>query len=376
MPYNAPACRSDDVFRVAELPASEQAGESEIMATESRPLDILIVGGGPTGLYAAFYAGLRGMRTLVLDSMDRLGGQLTAHYPERFIYDVPGFPAVLAKTLAAELSKQALQYQPMIALGEQARRLRDRDGGLLEMETDQGAHLARTILVAAGGGAISPKRPEGHGFDRYEGRGLEYCLGDLGLYRWKRVLVIGGGDAAVDWARLIRPVAGSVALTHRNDRLRADPDNVRRLIASGVQVRLNQELVAVHGEVGVERVTLRDREKGASDTFPVDCILINVGFVSTLGPLGEWGLDMNGDGITVNSRMETNRSGVYAAGDIAAYPGKLKLISSGFAEAATSVNHAKCFIDPASTAEPGHSTWIVPALRKAAQSQRSQGVAE
>lgn len=332
---------------------------------QEEPVDLIIVGGGPTGLYAAFYAGLRGMRTRIVDSLDQLGGQLTALYPDKFIYDVAGFPAVLARTLVAELVRQAMQHSPQVALGERVRYLRRREA-FVEVTTDSQQHSARTVLVAAGGGAFTPKRLPAPQCGEYEGRGLYYSVRDLSEFRGKRVLVVGGGNSAVDWALNIRRVTPSVTLIHRRDRFRAHEDSVAKLLASGAQVRTFQELANLNGQDRVESATLVDTRTGGLETVPVDAVLVNIGFTSTLGPMHDWGLVLDAEGVVVNTRMETNMPGVYAAGDIASYSGKLKLISVGFGEAATAVNHAKVFIEPASAAFPGHSTNIVPRLRKAA----------
>jgi ferredoxin/flavodoxin---NADP+ reductase len=333
------------------------------MDADSGIADLTIVGGGPTGLFAAFYAGMREMHTRIVDSLDQLGGQLTALYPEKLIYDVPGFPAVLAKTLAAELARQALQYHPEVALNEQVQDL-VRRGDLWELHTDRGEHISRTILISAGGGAFTPKRlpPE---IDQYEGRGLSYFVRDLEEFRRRQILVIGGGDSAVDWALNLLRVTDQVTLIHRRDGFRAHEDSVHKLHASPVNVRTFYELKRLSGEPEVRSATIFDNRTMAEETIPVDAVLVNIGFVSTLGPIRNWGLAMESGSIVVNSRMETNLPGVFAAGDIASYPGKLKLIATGFGEAAIAANHAKVFIDPESSSFPGHSSTLVPKKRRA-----------
>lgn len=336
------------------------------MAGEETVFDVTIIGGGPTALFAAFYAGLRGMSTKIIESLDHLGGQLTALYPEKFIYDVAGFPAVLAKTLAAELIRQAMQYQPEVVLNAQVRSLTRCDESTLELKTDDETHRTRTVVVAAGGGAFAPKRLPGREYDHYEGRGLYYFVRDLAEFRGLRILIIGGGDSAVDWALNLQRVTSQITLIHRRDKFRAHEDSIVKLNSSGVDVRTFHELKGLQGADGVEAATIYDNRTGAEQTLAVDAVLVNVGFVSTLGPIRDWGLTLDEEGIVVNSRMETNLPGVFAAGDIVSYPGKLKLIATGFGEAATAVNHARAFIDPESSVFPGHSSTIVPKLRKLA----------
>lgn len=325
--------------------------------------DIAIIGGGPAGLFAAFYAGLRGMRTQLLDSLELLGGQLTTLYPDKFIYDVAGFPAILSRTLVNELIRQVSQYKPAIALGEQVLRLARRDGVLL-LDTDRGRHQSRSVVIAAGAGAFTPKRLPGVDLDAYEGRGVSYFVRDLSSWRGKRVLIIGGGDSAVDWSLNLLRVTQDITTIHRAAEFRAHEDSIARLRASPVRVMTFHELKKVHGQDRVQSATIYDNRTLEEETLDVDEVLINIGFSTSLGPIREWGLQLDKNGIVVNSRMETSLPGVFAAGDVASYAGKLKLIVTGFAEAATAVNHAKAFIDPASKSFPGHSSATVPKQRK------------
>lgn len=323
--------------------------------------DITIIGGGPTGLFAAFYAGLREMRTKIIDSLDQLGGQLTALYPEKLIYDVAGFPAVLAKTLTSELVRQAMQYRPAVQLNERVAQFKLTSTGVFELRTDAAVHASRTVLIATGGGAFTPKKlPQ---FARYEGQGLHYFVKDLGAMRGKRILVIGGGDSAVDWALNLWRVANDITLIHRRDVFRAHEDSVRQLMASTVNVRTFHELKNLAGEPHVQTATIFDNRTGREQTLAVDAVIASLGFVSSLGPIADWGLALDRGGIIVDTMMQTSVPGIFAAGDIASYPGKLKLIATGFGEAAIAVNFAKVFIDPASQAFPGHSSTIVPKKR-------------
>ncbi|HSW46400.1 MAG TPA: NAD(P)/FAD-dependent oxidoreductase [Phycisphaerae bacterium] len=328
--------------------------------------DVIVVGGGPAGLFATYYAGLRGMRCLLIDSLEQLGGQLAALYPEKFIYDVAGFPAVLARALVQELVKQASQYKPTIVLSEQVRRLDSTSENILELSTDKAAYRSRSVIVCAGAGSFTPKRLPNVNCQEYEGRGVCYFVRDIQECRGKRVLVVGGGDSAVDWSLNLLRVTDRITLIHRLDHFRAHEDNVKKLFASPVTIKTFHELKAVHGNERVERATIIESRTKAEETLEVESVLINIGFSSTLGPIHDWGLTLDKHGIVANSRMETNLPGVYAAGDVASYPGKLKLIATGFGEAAMAVNHAKAFIDPASKSFPGHSSALVPKQREGA----------
>lgn len=326
--------------------------------------DVTIIGGGPTGLFAAFYAGLRGMRTLIIDSLDQLGGQLTALYPDKLIYDVAGFPAVLAKTLVSELARQALQYNPTIRLGEQVLHLGRQPDGTFLLETNRARHLSRSIVIAAGAGAFTPKRLPGVDLDGYEGRGVSYSVRDISAFRGKRVLIIGGGDSAVDWSLNLLRVTQDITTIHRAAEFRAHEDSVAKLHASPVKLLTFHELKAVRGQGHVTSAIIYDNRTRDENVLDVDEVLINIGFSTSLGPIREWGLELDKNGIMVNSRMETSTPGVFAAGDVASYPGKLKLIVTGFGEATMAVNHAKVFIDPASKSFPGHSSATVPKQHK------------
>jgi thioredoxin reductase (NADPH) len=321
------------------------------------PVDLLIIGAGPTGLFASFYAGMRQMSVKLLDSLDVLGGQLVTLYPEKYIYDVAGFPKVLAKDLAASLIEQGLQYHPATCLGEQVHRLdHDEASRTYTVHTNRGAHPARSILIAAGVGAFQPKLltlPEAKGF---EGRGLYYSVQRLEEFRGKRVLIVGGGDSAVDWANTLAPVASHVTLIHRRDQFRAHEDSVVRLRQSAVRLRMFYELKSIGGDGRVEQATIYDNRTQEEQTLEVDAVLANIGFVNSLGPIKDWGLQIEGAQIVVDSMMQTSRPGIFGAGDIVTYPGKLRLIATGFGEAAIAVNYAKHYLDPHANIFPGHST--------------------
>jgi thioredoxin reductase (NADPH) len=319
--------------------------------------DLTIIGGGPTGLFAAFYAGLRQMKTKIVDSLPQLGGQLSALYPEKYIYDVAGFPKVLAKDLVGTLADQALQYEPTVCLDEKVTHLtREGGDGHLTVTTDKTVHRSKTVLIAAGVGAFLPRKMDVARVEELVGKGIQYFVTDTSGFAGKRIVIVGGGDSAFDWALGLHEAAASCLLIHRSDKFRAHEDTVNKVLESPVDVRRFYELKAVHGEERLEAVTIFDNRSGEETTVECDSLLLNIGFLTNLGPIKEWGLEIEKNAVRVNSTMETSMPGVYAAGDICTYVGKLKLIATGVGEAATAVNFAKTFIDPTAKAFPGHSS--------------------
>lgn len=318
--------------------------------------DMLIIGGGPTGLFAAFYCGMRHASCKIIDSLPELGGQLATLYPEKDIYDVAGFPKVPARELVDHLVEQAMQYQPGIHLNESVQNLVKRDDDLFELHTDKSVHVGRAVILCAGIGAFTPRPLPAPTASEYEGRGLSYYIDKIETYRGKRVLVIGGGDSAVDYALMLDAVAASVTLIHRRDQFRAHEESVDKLNASGVDIKTFYELTEVHGEGWINKAVISNNKTKEKQELEVDAIVSGLGFTASLGPIKEWGLEIEKNEIVVNSKMETNIPGVYAAGDVVTYPGKVKLIATGFGEAPTAVNNAKTFIDPDARLFPGHST--------------------
>lgn len=319
--------------------------------------DLVILGGGPTGLFGAFYAGMRHMKTLIIDSLEELGGQLMTLYPEKYVYDVGGFPKILAKDLATGLVEQALQFDPTVVLGETVRTLDREDDDTWRLTGDKGVYLTRTIVISAGIGAFEPRRLKVEGLQRLEGRGVQYLVRDKMALAGKRVMIVGGGDSAFDWALNLEGIARSLILIHRREGFRAHEATIRQVRESGAcRILTHYEVRSVIGNSHLERVTIFDNRTDEEETHDVDNLLINVGFKADLGPIKEWGLEMHKNGIVVNERMETNLPGVYAAGDVTEHEGKLDLIATGFGEAAVAVNFAKTRIDPDARAFPGHST--------------------
>lgn len=318
-------------------------------------VDLLVVGAGPTGLYAAYYAGFRGLRTAISDSLPEPGGQIAALYPEKMIYDIAGFPGVRGRDLVAGLLDQAERFAPTWLLGQAADRLERMPDGRLRVTTATGTTVTTTSIVIAGGIGTFTPRPLPAGGE-FLGRGVDHFVTDPTRYRGHHVLVVGGGDSAVDWALTLEPIAESVTLVHRRDRFTAHEASVAKLLSSATVVRTPCVVHEVHGSAEVERVVLRDTGTGELAELPCTRIVAALGFTANLGPLADWGLSVVDRHVVVDSTMSTGVAGVYAAGDIADYPGKVRLISVGFGEAALAVNNAAAAADPASGLFPGHST--------------------
>jgi thioredoxin reductase len=319
-------------------------------------VDVIIIGGGPTGMFAAFYGGMRQMSVSLIESMPQLGGQLTALYPEKYIYDVAGFPKVTAQELVDSLKSQMDHFQSNQYLEEKVVKVSKLKERLFEIVTDKRVHHARAVIITAGVGAFQPRRLELPEASQYEKSNLHYFVNDLERYRGQKVLISGGGDSALDWALMLEPIAEQVMLVHRRDKFRAHEHSVELLMKSKVKVITPTEITALRGESSITHVTLTDVKSGSATDHEVDSVIINFGFVSSLGPIAEWGLDIDGGSIIVDSRMETNIPGIFAAGDITTYPGKLKLIAVGFGEAPTAINNAKVYVDPEARLSPGHSS--------------------
>jgi len=325
--------------------------------------DITIIGGGPTGLFGAFYAGMRGASCRIIDSLPQLGGQLTALYPEKYIYDVAGFPKVLAKDLVNGLVQQGLQFGAQVLLNQEVSGLmREQVGGeeVFVLDTPSGRHGTRTILIAAGIGPFSPRRLGLADEASWWGRGLYDRVLQPEALRGRRVLIVGGGDSAFDWAARLQPIARSVLQIHRSASFRAHTATVRQVeelcAAQRMELRAFWEVKALHGGERLDAATIVNTRTKAVERVPADAVVALLGFVSRLGAVAEWGLAIAKDEIVVNSAMETSRSGLWAAGDIVAYPGKLKLIATAVAEAAVAVNGAVRFIHPEAKFSPGHSS--------------------
>ncbi|WP_086819494.1 NAD(P)/FAD-dependent oxidoreductase [Allokutzneria sp. NRRL B-24872] len=320
----------------------------DLLAGSSTETDLLIVGAGPTGLFAAYYAGFRDLSVAVVDSLPEPGGQVTAMYPEKMIYDVAGFPGVRGRDLIAGLVEQAAQYEPAYLLARKARTLSDVDGRLLVGMADGSSVSARAVLVTAGLGEFRPRPlPAGE-------RGVVYFVPELAVHSGQDVVIVGGGDSAFDWALALHPIARSVTVVHRRAVFRAHQATVRQVRELGVPIIVDTEVTELVGDP-LASVRLRAKSGEASE-LPAQAVVAALGFTADLGPIETWGLELDKRTVLTDSTGKTSRPLVYAAGDVAQYQGKVRLIATGFGEAATAVNNIAVALDPAAHLFPGHSS--------------------
>lgn len=319
-------------------------------------VDLLIVGAGPAGLYAAYYAGFRGLRPALMDSLPQPGGQVAALYPEKQIYDVAGFPSIKGQELIERLVEQAAPFEPVYLLGERAEEMSwSEDGEQVLVTSHKGREIScSAVLVTGGIGTFTPRPLPGS--KEFEGRGLRYFVPKLDELTGLDVLIVGGGDSAFDWAHNLEPIAKSVTLIHRRDRFRAHEHTVQQVLDSSVEVLTFHEVSRIIGTDWVEEVEIFDNRTDERRTLPVQAVVAALGFTADLGPLKRWGLEQHQRKVVVDTTMATNLDRVFAAGDITSYPGKVDLISVGFGEAATAVNNAATAINPEAKLFPGHSS--------------------
>ncbi|HWE91175.1 MAG TPA: NAD(P)/FAD-dependent oxidoreductase, partial [Pseudonocardiaceae bacterium] len=287
-------------------------------------VDLLIVGAGPTGLFAAYYAGFRELSVAVVDSLPEPGGQVTAMYPEKMIFDVAGFPAIRGRDLVNALVEQAAQWKPSYLLGRQARELTESDGRFTVALADGSVALASSILITAGIGEFRPRPlPAGDG---WLGRGMVHFVPSLAAHEGQDVVVVGGGDSALDWVLALHPIATSVTLVHRRAQFRALPGSVRQVQELGVPIITDAEVAEMRGDgTGLREVDVTVKG-GDRITLPANAVVAALGFLADLGPIESWGLELDHRAVAVDSTMRTGRQRIYAAGDVATYPGKVKLI--------------------------------------------------
>lgn len=312
--------------------------------------EALIIGAGPAGLFAVFQLGMAGARCHVADVLEHAGGQCVELYPGKPIFDIPAHPRITGQELAARLVEQAAPFEPVYHFGESADALERLDDGRFAVRMASGKVFhARVVVIAAGGGAIQPKKPPLRGIEAFEGVSVFYAVKDKEAFRGRDVMIAGGGDSALDWAIELAPIARGLTLIHRREEFRAAPETVRRmraLVAAGkMDFRLGQmrELI---GEGGALRA-VKAAHGGETFEIPADRLLLFFGLTNKLGPIAKWGLEMEGGRIVVNTEnFETSLPGVFAIGDVCVYPGKLKLILSGFHEAALMAQKAIGHVQP------------------------------
>jgi thioredoxin reductase (NADPH) len=328
----------------AEQPLQSGAGEAPIET------DVVIIGAGPVGLFAVFELGLLDMKAHVIDILEKPGGQCAELYPEKPIYDIPALPIVTGQELTDRLLEQIKPFGATFHLGQRVDALQRMVDGRFQLVTDAGTRfLAKVVVVAAGGGSFTPKRPPLAGIETYEGKSVFYSVRRMEEFRGRDVLIVGGGDSALDWTLSLQPVAKSLTLLHRRDEFRGAPHSVekmRELVAQEKMALRIGQVTALHGENGdLSGATIRTKEGEAR----LDCnrLLPFFGLTMKLGPVADWGLNLNENHITVDTeKFETSVPGIFAIGDINSYPGKVKLILSGFHEAALMAHAAYHIVYP------------------------------
>ena len=348
-------------------------------AAEKDLYDITFIGAGPVALYGMYYAGLRLMKSKVIDMLGDVGGGLTALYPEKYIYDMAGFPKIMAKDLVKVMYEQACLYPQTFCMEEKVTGLEKTNDGFIKLISNKGEHWTKTVVICAGLGSYTPRKFDIANLEKYEGNGVYYFVNPIDNFLNKNVLIVGGGDAAFDYSLMLDPVAKSVTHIHRNSMFTAHEDTIKKVMNSKVTMKYPfWEIKAISGNGGVEKVTLHQTKTDEELTLDIEAIVLSIGFITDLGPITEWGLELGKDTIVVDSRMRTNVKGVFAAGDIVAYDGKLKLISLGCGEVAIAVNNAKHDIDPKAKISPGHSTdkHLLALRRIAKQKQKGDEVAK
>ncbi len=322
--------------------------------------DVAIIGAGPVGLFAVFQCGMLGMRAHVIDSLQEIGGQCTALYPEKPIYDIPALPKISGADLIENLESQAAPFAPEYHLNQQVTALHKNEEGWVLKTSSQADITAKSIIIAGGVGVFGPNRPPLEGLEQYEGKSVFYMVRRPEEFRDKRVVIAGGGDSAVDWALALSDVAAHVSIVHRRDKFRAAPESVARLRALADERRIDlvvpAQLSSMSGENGILR-SISVLQDGAECEIETDILLPFFGLASALGPIYDWGLSIDKNTITVDpSTCETNISGIFAIGDIAHYPNKLKLILTGFADAAHAAHEIYRQLHPDTPLHFVHST--------------------
>jgi thioredoxin reductase (NADPH) len=314
--------------------------------------DVLIIGAGPIGLFAVFELGLLDMKAHLVDILDKVGGQCAELYPEKPIYDIPALPKVSAQGLVDALMAQIKPFGATFHLGEMVETIERIGDPLFRVKTDGGKTFeCKVVVIAAGGGSFQPKRPPIPGIEPYEDKSVFYAVRKMDTFRDKRLIVVGGGDSALDWTLNLQPIASRLTLVHRRDEFRAAPDSVNKmhaLVADGkIELKLGQ-VTGLEGDDGQVHAAQLKHNDGTTSRIECDVVLPFFGLTMKLGPVADWGLELHGDSLIKvdTEKFESNVPGIFAIGDINWYPGKLKLILSGFHEAALMAQKAHRYVYP------------------------------
>lgn len=318
------------------------------MSDQLELYDVTIIGGGPAGMYTAFYSGMRDLKTKLIEARDELGGRVLI-YPEKMIWDVGGLPPTLGRQLLEQMIRQAKTFDPTIVLGQQIVSCdRQADGTFILTAANGERHWTRTVVLAIGYGILELAKLDIEGADRFEVTNLHYTVQELEEFRGKRVLISGGGDSAVDWANALEPIASSLTVVHRRDQFGGHERNVKRMKESSASVRTPYTVESLHSGNGttIDEVTIAHAETGERERIAVDAVIVNHGLRYNFGPIREWGLDMGDWHANVSSKMETNIPGIFAAGDFVKHDSKVHLIAGTFNDAILALNSAKLYLDP------------------------------
>lgn len=310
--------------------------------------DVTIIGGGPAGMYAAFYSGMRDLKTKVIDANEQLGGRMLI-YPEKMIWDVGGVTPILCEKLIGQLEQQSQTFEPTIVLGTQVYGMEQQEDGTYILVTSEGEkHWTRTLILAIGRGILKMAKLELEGAERYEVSNLHYTVQELEPFRGKRVLISGGGNSAVDWANELEPIAEQVTVVHRREQFGGHEKNIVKMKESSVDVRTPYEVTQLFSSNGemIDRVTVAHLESGTTEQLAVDAVIVNHGLKADFSGIKDWGLKMDDWNVFVNGKLESNLPGIFAAGDFANYDSKLNLIAGAFTDAALAVNSAKLYMVP------------------------------
>ena len=319
--------------------------------------DVTIIGGGPIGLFTAFYSGMRELKTKVIEYLPQVGGKVTYFYPEKILRDIGGIPGVSGADLIKQLNEQASTFDPTMVFGERVDDLeRGEDDTFILTSHNGERHYTRSVILAIGHGTLGMKKLPVDGAEYFEGGNLHYAVERVEDFRGKHVMISGGGDSAIDWANRLEPIADKVTIVHRREAFRGHESSITELNKSETHVKCSCYVSDVIGKEHIEQVVLTHVDTGEKETVTIDALLVNHGFDLDLGGIQNWGMTMNDGKVVTDAKMETSIRGVFAVGDIVTYPHRLTLIAGGLAEGPKALNSAKAFLDPDAEAMAMYST--------------------
>ena len=319
--------------------------------------DVTIIGGGPIGLFTAFYSGMRELKTKVIEYLPQVGGKVTYFYPEKILRDIGGIPGVSGADLIKQLNEQASTFDPTMVFGERVDDLeRGEDDTFILTSHNGERHYTRSVILAIGHGTLGVKKLPVDGAEHFEGANLHYAVERVEDFRGKHVMISGGGDSAIDWANRLEPIADKVTIVHRREAFRGHESSITELNKSETHVKCSCYVSDVIGKEHIEQVVLTHVDTGEKETVTIDALLVNHGFDLDLGGIQNWGMTMNDGKVVTDAKMETSIRGVFAVGDIVTYPHRLTLIAGGLAEGPKALNSAKAFLDPDAEAMAMYST--------------------